>query len=225
MLLLKKHCINTSIDESIPLSRCYLNGAKVLQIRGEYLKALSNYIKSIKIKCFYNSSWFLIFTLLIPHKIFILIYDKRKSRTLMLINIDYNVIEIVILSLQVSLFAIFISCIISMPLARFLSSNNFLGKDAIIIIINALMSLPPVVVGLFLYLILSSQGFLSSYKILYTPSAMIIAQIIIITPILIALSKESIDFFIKNIIIILSPLDYLVYLLLKRLFGKRDILY
>ena len=116
----------------------------------------------------------------------------------MLISLDHNVIEIIILSLQVSLFAIFISCIISMPLAAFLSSNNFLGKEVIIIIINALMSLPPVVVGLFLYLILSSQGFLSSYKILYTPSAMTIAQIIIITPILIALSKESIDSFYRK---------------------------
>ncbi len=79
--VIRKHCINTSIDESIPLSRCYLNGAKVLQIRGEYLSALSNYIKSIKTNCFYNYSWILIFTLLIPHKIFVLIYDKKKSRT------------------------------------------------------------------------------------------------------------------------------------------------
>ena len=148
----------------------------------------------------------------------------KNLNILMLISLDHNVIEIVILSLQVSLLAIFISCIISMPLAAFLSSNNFLGKEAIVIIINALMSLPPVVVGLFLYLILSSQGFLSSYKILYTPAAMTIAQTVIITPILIALSKESIDSFMENIIIILSPLNYLIYLLLRRLFGKLDIL-
>tara|TARA_B110000444_G_C18284624_1_gene342345 strand:+ start:36 stop:521 length:486 start_codon:yes stop_codon:yes gene_type:complete len=57
------------------------------------------------------------------------------------------------------------------------------------------MGLPPVVVGLFLYLLLSANGSLSSYKLLYTPSAMVIAQIIIITPIITALSKESLEMF------------------------------
>ena len=75
-----KHCINTPFSVNVPLSRCYLNGAKILQIRGEYLDALSNYIKSIQRKWFYNYSWLLIFTLLIPHKILMLIYDKKKSR-------------------------------------------------------------------------------------------------------------------------------------------------
>ena len=73
------------------------------------------------------------------------------------------------------------------------AQNSFLGRDIFIVSINALMSLPPVVVGLFLYILLSAQGSLSSYRILYTPLAMIIAQIILVTPLLISLCKESID--------------------------------
>ena len=106
-----------------------------------------------------------------------------------------NYIEIVLLSLKVSVLAVFISCAISMPLAAFLVIKNFPGRQFMIVVINTLMGLPPVVVGLFLYLLLSANGFLSTYKILYTPSAMIIAQIIIITPIITALSRETLDVF------------------------------
>jgi len=113
-------------------------------------------------------------------------------------NIDINLIKIILLSLEVSLLAVAISCIISMPFAAFLSIKKFPGREIIIVIINALMGLPPVVVGLFLYLLLSAHGSLATYKLLYTPFAMIIAQVIIITPIITALSKESLDsFFIR----------------------------
>ena len=99
-------------------------------------------------------------------------------------NIDINLIEIILLSLEVSLLAVTISCLISMPFAAFLSIKKFPGREIIIVIINALMGLPPVVVGLFLYLLLSAHGSLATYKLLYTPFAMIIAQVIIITPII-----------------------------------------
>ena len=89
----------------------------------------------------------------------------------------------------------FFAVILTLPIASFLSVSNFIGKDIIIVIINALMALPPVVVGLSLYLILSSQGFLGQYQLLYTVSAMILAQTIIILPIMISLSKESIDYY------------------------------
>jgi tungstate transport system permease protein len=108
---------------------------------------------------------------------------------------DMNYIEIVLLSLEVSLLAVFISCMISMPFAAFLVIKQFPGRQLIVVMINTLMGLPPVVVGLFLYLLLSANGSLSAYKLLYTPSAMVIAQIIIITPIITALSKESLEIF------------------------------
>ena len=108
---------------------------------------------------------------------------------------DINYIEIVLLSLEVSLLAVIIACMISMPFAAFLVIKKFPGRQFIIVIINTLMGLPPVVVGLLLYLLLSANGSLASYKLLYTPSAMVIAQIIIITPIITALSKESLEMF------------------------------
>ena len=108
---------------------------------------------------------------------------------------DTNYIEIVLLSLEVSLLAVIIACMISMPFAAFLVIKKFPGRQFIIVIINTLMGLPPVVVGLLLYLLLSANGSLASYKLLYTPSAMVIAQIIIITPIITALSKESLEVF------------------------------
>tara|TARA_B110000858_G_scaffold171817_1_gene202577 strand:- start:997 stop:1689 length:693 start_codon:yes stop_codon:yes gene_type:complete len=110
-------------------------------------------------------------------------------------NLDTEFLEIIIISLQVSLSAMFFAVILTLPIASFLSVSNFIGKDIIIVIINALMALPPVVVGLSLYLILSSQGFLGQYQLLYTVSAMILAQTIIILPIMISLSKESIDYY------------------------------
>tara|TARA_Y100000996_G_C22554549_1_gene655030 strand:+ start:297 stop:908 length:612 start_codon:yes stop_codon:yes gene_type:complete len=95
----------------------------------------------------------------------------------------------------VSFFAIILSLFLSLPIAAFLSIANFKGKSLILIMFNSLMALPPVVVGLILYLLLSSQGIFSSYNLLYTVQAMIIAQTIIITPIMVSLSVESIDYY------------------------------
>ena len=123
------------------------------------------------------------------------INDTFYSALLMMWNLEGQYIDIILLSLKVSLTALIISCVISLPLASYLSIKNFFGKSLIIITLNSFMALPPVVVGLFLYLLLSWQGVLSSYEILYTPTAMIIAQTIIIIPIVAALSKESIDIY------------------------------
>jgi len=111
----------------------------------------------------------------------------------LLLNFNIDYIEIVLLSLQISISAVIISSFISFPFAVFLSVRNFPGHGLVIVFINSLMGLPPVVVGLFLYLLLSSQGPLAAYDLLYSPMAMLIAQIIIITPIITALSKQSID--------------------------------
>tara|TARA_B100000686_G_scaffold31244_2_gene32149 strand:- start:25037 stop:25726 length:690 start_codon:yes stop_codon:yes gene_type:complete len=118
-----------------------------------------------------------------------------SNALILIFQLDSNYIEIIALSLQVSLSAVFISCLISMPLAALLSIKNFSGKSIILIILNAFMALPPVVVGLFLYILLSAKGILSIYELLYTPIAMLIAQVIIVTPIITSLSKESIDIY------------------------------
>lgn len=104
-----------------------------------------------------------------------------------------NYIDIVILSLYVSLSATILAFLTSTLLSLTLLLNNFSGKTYILIFINSLMGLPPVLVGLFLYLLFSSQGILGFLDILYTPSIMIIAQFIIITPIIISLSYRSFE--------------------------------
>ena len=96
-------------------------------------------------------------------------------------------IEIIQLSLYVSVFATFFAFIFSLLLSSYLLLNNFRGKGIILLIVNSLMSLPPVVVGLFLYIIFSNSGVLGFLDILYSPTIMIIAQFIIITPIITSL--------------------------------------
>ena len=108
-------------------------------------------------------------------------------------SLNNNLFEIIFTSLRVSLTAVLLSCFISIPLAALISIKDFIGKKTLMIVINALMGLPPVVVGLFIYLLLSYQGPLSAYNLLYTESAMIIAQFVIVTPIIIALSKQTMD--------------------------------
>ena len=111
----------------------------------------------------------------------------------LIISLDSSLIEIISLSLFVSLSAVIIACIISFPIGSFLAMKKFYGREIIIIIVNAFMGLPPVVVGLFLYLIFSSAGIFGYYQLLYSPTIMIIAQIIIVTPIIIGLTKQIIE--------------------------------
>lgn len=110
-----------------------------------------------------------------------------------ILSINSEYLYIILISLQVSITAIFISFLISIPIASLLSMKRFYGKSLVIIIINTLMALPPVVVGLFLYIIFSNQGLLGGLDLLYSINAMIIAQTILITPILIGLSRETLD--------------------------------
>mgnify|MGYP001179849262 FL=1 len=123
----------------------------------------------------------------------------------LIISLDSSLIEIISLSLFVSLSAVIIACIISFPIGSFLAMKKFYGREIIIIIVNAFMGLPPVVVGLFLYLIFSSAGIFGYYQLLYSPTIMIIAQIIIVTPIIIGLTKQIIeDLFIEYSDLLLS---------------------
>ena len=101
--------------------------------------------------------------------------------------------EVVLLSLYVSVLATIISSIISIYLASYMAIKNFFWKNAITLVFNSLMSLPPVVVGLILYIIFSSSGILGFMDLLYSPHIMIIAQFIIITPIIISLSLKCLN--------------------------------
>lgn len=106
---------------------------------------------------------------------------------------DADLLEIVGLSLQVSLTAVVISCAIGLPLGALIAVARFPGRGATIVIMNALMGLPPVVVGLIVYLWLSRSGPLGWMALLYTPTAMIIAQAVLITPIVAALSRQLLE--------------------------------
>ena len=101
--------------------------------------------------------------------------------------------DVVILSLYVSVIATIISSVISIYLTSYMAIKNFFGKDAITLIFNSLMSLPPVVVGLILYIAFSSSGVLGFMDLLYSPNIMIIAQFIIVTPIIISLSLKCLN--------------------------------
>ncbi|MEM9778439.1 MAG: ABC transporter permease [Pseudomonadota bacterium] len=99
---------------------------------------------------------------------------------------------IVLLSLQVSLTAVAIAALIGLPLGAALAVARFPGRQALIVLTNALMGLPPVVVGLMVYLTLSTSGPLGVLQLLYTPTAMIIAQTLLVTPIIAALTRQTI---------------------------------
>lgn len=105
---------------------------------------------------------------------------------------DAQLWAIIILSLKVSLSAVMIAALIGMPLGAFLAVVRFPGRQVVIVIVNALMGLPPVVVGLVVYLMLSNSGPLGVFQLLYTPTAMIIAQVVLVTPIIAALTRQVI---------------------------------
>ena len=108
---------------------------------------------------------------------------------------DRDLLEIVGLSLRVSLTAVVISCVIGFPLGAVIGIVDFRGRQCIIVCVNALMGLPPVVVGLVAYLILSNSGPLGWLDLLYSPTAMIIAQTILVAPIVTALSRQIVEDF------------------------------
>ena len=111
----------------------------------------------------------------------------------LVISGDPDLLEIILLSLKVSLTAVAIACLIGLPLGTAVAMGRFPGRTGVIILLNALMGLPPVVVGLLIYLLLSNAGPLGWMQLLYTPSAMIIAQAVLITPIVAALSREILE--------------------------------
>ena len=106
---------------------------------------------------------------------------------------DPDLVEIIGLSLKVSLTALAVSCVIGFPIGADIGMGRFRGRSTLIIFLNALRGLPPVVVGLCVYLMLSRAGPFGWLALLYTPTAMIIAQCILVTPIVAALSRQVIE--------------------------------
>jgi tungstate transport system permease protein len=106
---------------------------------------------------------------------------------------DPALVAIVRLSLIVSLSAVLFAALIGVPLGALMALARFRGREVLIVILNALMGLPPVVVGLAVFLSLSRSGPLGSWGLLFTPQAMVIAQTILVAPIIAALTRQTIE--------------------------------
>jgi len=119
--------------------------------------------------------------------------EALSTALALLIGLDSKLVEIVLLSLRVSLSAVAIAALLGLPLGAAIAVGRFRGRQAVIVVLNALMGLPPVVVGLLVYLLLSRAGPLGALGILFTPSAMVFAQSILILPIVAALSRQAIE--------------------------------
>jgi len=108
-------------------------------------------------------------------------------------SLDPRLGDIVALSLQVSLTAVAIASVLGLPLGALIAVSRFPARRTTIVLLNALMGLPPVVVGLLVYLLLSRAGPLGALGLLFTPTAMVIAQAILITPIIAALTRQVVE--------------------------------
>lgn len=103
---------------------------------------------------------------------------------------DADLYEIIFLSLRVSLTSVSAALCIGVPLGAFLASIVFPGRAAVIILINTLLSMPPVVIGLLVYMLISRAGPFGFLDLLYSPTAMIIAQFLLIVPLSTSLSRQ-----------------------------------
>ena len=111
----------------------------------------------------------------------------------LIVSGDPELARIVLLSLQISLSAVVLAALVGMPVGAALALFRFPGRGAVVVLLNAFMGLPPVVVGLFVYLMLSRAGPLGELGLLFTPTAMVIAQAILVTPIIAALTRQTVE--------------------------------
>ena len=119
------------------------------------------------------------------------IWDGIFQAFILIYTFDSDLIEISLRSLRVTLSALAISCIIALPLAAVLTIRRFKFRRFMIALLNALMGLPPVVVGLLVYIVLSRSGPFGVLDLLYTTTAMVVAQTIIITPLITSIAHQS----------------------------------
>ena len=111
----------------------------------------------------------------------------------LLLGLDPDLIGIVRLSLQVSLAAVFLAALAGLPIGAAVAITRFPGRRVAVVLLNALMGLPPVVVGLVVYLVLSRAGPLGFLGLLFTPKAMVITQFVLVTPLVAALTRQAME--------------------------------
>jgi len=111
----------------------------------------------------------------------------------LILTADPTLFAIVALSLLISLSATLIAALVGLPFGALVALTRFRGREAVIVTLNALMGLPPVVVGLAIYLALSRSGPLGAWGLLFTPTAMVIAQTVLVIPIISALARQTIE--------------------------------
>ena len=109
----------------------------------------------------------------------------------LIFSFDPALYEIIFLSLKVTISAVLIGSAIGLPLGAWLAVNRFRARRYVIAVLNALMGLPPVVVGLFVYMALSRSGPLGGFGLLFSPGAMVIAQVIIVTPLIASIAHQT----------------------------------
>jgi tungstate transport system permease protein len=119
--------------------------------------------------------------------------ESLQTALALMASLDARLAGIVLLSLQVSLSAVLLASVIGLPLGAAVAVGRFPGRQALTVIMNGLMGLPPVVVGLLVYLLLSRAGPLGPLGLLFTPTAMVIAQTVLIAPIIAALARQIVE--------------------------------
>jgi len=117
--------------------------------------------------------------------------DAFQTALGLIVTLNHDLLEILFLSLNVSLTAVAIASILGFAIGGALAVYRFPGRGIVSAVLSALMGLPPVVAGLFVYLLLSNAGPLGVLQLLYTPTAMIIAQVVLVTPIIGALTRQA----------------------------------
>jgi tungstate transport system permease protein len=118
---------------------------------------------------------------------------NHSSALQLILTADPTLFAIVELSLLISLSATLIAALLGLPFGALIALTRFRGREAVIVILNALMGLPPVVVGLAIYLALSRSGPLGAWGLLFTPTAMVIAQTVLVIPIVSSLARQTIE--------------------------------
>jgi len=121
------------------------------------------------------------------------LWDGLKQAVDLIVHGDHDILVVVATTLRVALWSTLIALAIGLPLGLVLGLGRFHGRAIFVVLLNAMMGLPPVVVGLALYLLLSRSGPLGELGILFTPPAMVIAQTVLVTPIIAALARQTIE--------------------------------
>src|SRR4249919_158816 len=119
--------------------------------------------------------------------------EALRGAIAMVASGDATLRGIVALSLAVSLSAVLLATLLGLPLGAALAVGRFPGRRGLVVLLNALMGLPPVVIGLLVYLLLSRAGPLGEFGLLFTPPAMVIAQTILVLPIIAALCRQAVE--------------------------------